>query len=225
MSTQQIPQIQVQPRAELGTRHTARLREKGRMPAVIYGHKQDPVHVSADAKQVLDLLHLKAHVLEVVLEDSTEPCLVKAVQWDHMGDEILHIDLARVDLSETVSVDVDIELHGDAVGLKESGTVLDHTLSTVAVRCRVTEIPESIRIDVSELGVNATFTVADLSLPAGVECALPAETVLAAVRVLAIAETEDEVEAVEGAEAEPQVIGRDKADGAAEEDESESSKK
>ena len=77
----------------------------------------------------------------------------------------------------------------------------------------MTEIPELLRADVSALGVNDTLTVADLELPSGVTCTLPADTVLAAVRMLAVvAEEEEEVEAAEEGDAEPEVIGRDKAD-------------
>ena len=219
MSTRDIPRIQVEQRPALGTRHTVRLRQQGRLPAVIYGHKQDPVHVSADAKQVSDLLRLKAHVLQVVLDDRTESCLVKAVQWDHLGDEIVHIDLARVDLTETVSVEVGLELFGDAVGLKETGTVLDHLHTRIEVRCQVSEIPELLRADVSELGINDTLTVADLVLPPGVTCTQDADTVVAAVRMLAVVAEDEEVEPAEEGEAEPEVIGRDKADEADDEEE------
>ena len=217
MTEHQIPRIQVEKRTDLGSRNTARLRETGRMPAVIYGHKQDPVHVSADAKEVSDLLHLKAHVLEVVLDSDAEPCLVKDVQWDRLGDAIIHIDLARVDLSETVAVEVALEFFGEAAGLKEAGTVLDHPYANIELKCRVSEIPESIRVDVSALGVNDTLTVADLELPPGVEATLAGDTVLAAVRLLAVAEVE-ELEPVEEGGAEPEVIGRDKADEATDEE-------
>ena len=212
MSKQDIPRIAVEPRDRVGSRYAGRLRKAGRLPAVIYGHKLDPVHVSADAKEVSDVLHLNAHVLQVVLGDKTESCLVKDVQWDHMGSDILHIDLARVDLTETVTVDVELDFHGDAVGLKAVGTVLDHTHTSVEVKCLVSDIPESIRADVSALEVNDTLTIADLDLPADVECTMPGETVLAAVRQLAIADEEEEVEAAEEESAEPEVIGRDKAE-------------
>ena len=212
MSKQEIPRIAVETRDHVGSRYAGRLRKAGRLPAVIYGHKQDPVHVSADAKEVSDLLHLNAHVLEVVLGEKTESCLVKDVQWDHMGSDILHLDLARVDLGETVTVEVELDFHGDAIGLKAVGTVLDHPQAIVEVQCRVLDIPESIRADVSALEVNDTLTIADLDLPSGVTCTLPGETVLAAVRQLAIAEEEEEVEPTEGESAEPEVIGREKAE-------------
>ena len=218
MTEHRIPQIHVERRTALGSRPTGRLRLSGRLPAVIYGHQQDPVHVSADAQQVADLLHGKAHVFEVVLDEQTEACLVKDVQWNHLGDEILHIDLARVNLSEIVTVEVELDFVGDAVGLKEAGTVLDHPHTSIQVKCRVSEIPETIRADVAPLAVNDTLTVADLELPPGVVCALPADTVLAAVRLLAVAAADEELEPVEEGEAEPEVIGREKGEEPAEEE-------
>jgi len=216
MTKQQIPKIAVEAREHVGSRYAARLRKDGRLPAVIYGHKQDPIHVAADAKEVSDLLHLNAHVLEVVLGDKAEACLVKDVQWDHLGTTIIHLDLTRVDLTETVEVEVEVEFFGDAVGLKSPGTVLDHPYSVVAVKCLVSEIPESIRMNVAALDIDDTLTVADLELPSGVTCTMSEDTVLAAVRRLAVAEeVEEEAEAVtEDESAEPEVIGRDKADAA-----------
>ena len=212
MTEHEIPRITVEQREHVGSRYAARLRTAGRLPAVIYGHKQDPVHVSADAKEVSDLLHIKAHVFEVVLGDKTESCLVKDVQWDHLGTDIIHLDLARVNLSETVTVEVELDFVGEAAGLKAPGTVLDHPYATVEVKCRVSDIPELIRIDVSSLEVNDTLTVADLELPADVTCTMDAATVVAAVRLLSIAEEEEEEEAVEEGAVEPEVIGRDKTD-------------
>jgi len=137
MVSQNIPQIEAQPRDQLGSRHTARVRAAGQLPAVIYGHKQNPVHISFDQKQVTNLLHQHAHLIKVVIETKTEPCLVKSVQWDHLGSNILHLDLARVDLTETVIVEVDLELTGDPVGLKESGAFLQHPMDQIEVKSYV----------------------------------------------------------------------------------------
>ncbi|NJL31502.1 MAG: 50S ribosomal protein L25, partial [Phycisphaerales bacterium] len=176
MSTQQIPQVAVALRDKLGSRYATRLRNTGRLPAVVYGHHQDPLHVSADAKQMLSVLHSHAHVIEVKVDDKIEPCLVKDVQWDHLGTTVIHVDLERVDLNETVTLDIDIKFVGEAVGLKEAGTILEHPLSTIEIQCLVTQIPEDIKVDVSALGVGDTLLVRDLKLPTGVKTTLDDET-------------------------------------------------
>ena len=178
---------------------------------MVYGHKKDTLHISVDSERLIELLHENTHVVEIKVDADTEACLIKDVQWDHLGSDIIHVDLARVNLSETVTVSVELQYTGEAIGLKEDHTVLDHPQSTIEVECRVDQIPEAIVADVSALEVNQTLTVAELQLPAGVKCTLPGETVLAAVRIIMpVEEEEEEVEAVEG---EPEVIGRDKEEG------------
>ncbi len=208
MTTQQIPRIDVQARDRHGTRYARRLRQTGRLPAVIYGHKQDPVHVSVDEHELSSLLHHHAHLVEVVVDSTPEPCLIKQVQWNHLGSRVIHIDLARVDLTETVTVEVALELVGDAEGLKEAHAILERKVSAIEVECRATDIPESVHADVSGLQVGQSLTVRDLELPRGVTCTLDPETVLATIRVVAI-EAEEEVEELAAAEGEPKVIGKE----------------
>ncbi len=207
MTTTQIPQIAGQVRDRLGSRDTARLRTRGQLPAVIYGHKRDPMHICVDAKQVTDLLHHRAHLVEVVLDSTSEPCLIKDVQWDHLGSDILHIDLTRVDVTERVAVRVDLVLTGDPVGLKESGTFLQHPINELDVSCLASQIPDQIKADISGLTPGATFTVADLKLPAGVTVNADPETVIASIQVIS-EQPESELEPGPTAASEPEVIGK-----------------
>jgi large subunit ribosomal protein L25 len=209
MATQKLLKIEGQTRSSLGSRTTAKMRGQGRMPAVIYGHKQDPAHISFDQKEVTHLLHQHTHLIEVVVDSKTEPCLVKDVQWDHLGSNILHIDLARVDLTEQVTVEVDLVLAGDPVGLKESGSFLQHGNDQLEVSCLASQIPDQIKIDISGLGVGDQITVADLKLPPGVTATSDDETVIASIQVVG-----EEAEPVEGDAAAivPEVIGKKEAE-------------
>jgi large subunit ribosomal protein L25 len=209
MATQQIPQIPVQNRPALGTRATVRLRQGGQLPAVIYGHGQDPVHVAVDAKAMSDLLQHHARLIEAVTDGQGQACLVKDVQWDHLGSQIIHVDLARVDLDESVTVEVGLEFVGEPKGIKEAGAFMEHPTTAIEVECRAGNIPESIRVDVSGLAVGDTLTVEDLTLPEGVKAVSDPDTVVAAIHV-AVEEEEAVPEAAEGeaATAEPEVIGR-----------------
>lgn len=208
MSKNQIPKIDAQSRDQLGSVAAKRLRDAGRMPAVVYGHKQDPVHVSVDRKEMTGLLHDRAHLVELSLKSGAETCLIKDVQWDHLGSRVQHIDLTRVDRNERVQVEVELELFGEPVGLKESGTLLEHPLNTLEVECLAMQIPERIRVDVSGLGVDESITVADVTLPDGVTAVTEPSTIIAVVHHIAIEEDEEE-----GAEAtaegqEPEVVGK-----------------
>lgn len=210
MATNQIPQIKAQPRERLGSRYAARLRDQGRLPAVIYGHQQDAVHVSVGRDEMVEILHANAHLIELQIDSQTEPCLIKDVQWDSLGARIIHVDLTRVDLTEQVTVEVNLEVYGEPAALQEEGAILEHPLSVIEIQCLATQIPESIRVDVSHLKVDEQITVADLKLPEEVTTTADPETVVATITV--IAETE-EAAPVEAGAAEPEVIGRPAAEG------------
>lgn len=205
----QIPTIQVERREELGSRYSKRLRKAGRLPAVIYGHKQDPVHVTADYKEVVGHLHRNAHLLNAQLDGKTESVLIRDVQWDHLGSNIIHIDLARVDLTERVTVEVPLHFVGDAPGLKSEGAILEHQITEIEVEALAVEIPEEIRVDVSGLELGQTITVGDLKLPSGVTTKLDPETIIASISVV-----EEQKEAdPSDAPAEPKLIGRKTEEG------------
>src|SRR5205814_5341270 len=92
------------------------------------------------------------HVFDLALDGKSEKVLVKEVQYDHLGLEVLHVDFARVSLDEKVEVTVPLELKGEPKGLAEGG-VLTQVISELEVECVVTEIPDVIRHNVSDLGV------------------------------------------------------------------------
>ena len=209
MSTATQPKITAELRDKTGSRYAARTRAQGKLPAVIYGHKQDPVSISVDLKAMTELLHHNAHLIEVDVAGKTESCLVKDVQWNHLGNKILHVDLARVDLSEEVEVEVEIELTGEAVGLKEAGAILEQNTNTIEVKCRADAIPEILTHDVSAMNVGDSLLVSDLTLPSGVTAVSEPDTLVAHISV-AKAATEDE-EAGEGGD-EPEVIGKAEGD-------------
>ena len=168
---QTIPKLPVDERPDLGTRAAIKLRRSGRLPLVIYGHKQDAIHVSADRKVLTDLLHQHTRLVEVSVGvgPQVEPCLVKEVQWDHLGSTILHVDLTRVDLNEKVSVEIELVLVGEPKGTKQAGAYLEHPVTRVEVECLATQIPENIRVDVSELDVGDSLAAGAISLPEGVD--------------------------------------------------------
>lgn len=207
--TDQIPQIEGQRRERLGKHATARVRAQGHLPVVIYGHQQDPLHIWVDQKAFSHLLHSHAHLVQVVTEGQTESCLIKDVQWNHLGSQILHADLARVDLTERVTISVDLELVGEPTGLKQSGAFLQHPVDAIEISCLASQIPDRIRVDVSSLQVGQSLTVADLQLPPGVTADDDPETVIASIHV--VAEEPEEAQAPAAVGSEPEVIGKKEA--------------
>ena len=211
MASTQFPTIQVQPREKLGSRSTARLRAQGGLPAVVYGHKQGPTHIWAHYNELVDLLRQQVHIIEVVCNGKSESCLIKDVQWDHLGSHIIHVDLARVDLNERVTVSVEVELVGEAIGLKEAHTYLDQITTNMEIECLASAIPANIKIDVSDLKENESLILSSVELPEGVTASIEPDAVIASVHIAAAAaDDDDEEEAPEGAEAsgEPDVISK-----------------
>src|SRR5690242_19757222 len=139
----QAPTVSAQARTALGSRANKRLRDSGLLPGVIYGHKEAVVPVTLPKKEVVNHLVRGAHLFDLALDGKSEKVLVKEVQYDHLGMEVLHVDFARVSLDEKVEVTVPVELKGEPRGAEEGG-VLQQIISALEVECLVTDIPEKI---------------------------------------------------------------------------------
>jgi large subunit ribosomal protein L25 len=210
----QTAQITAKARPELGSRANKRLRDAGMLPGVIYGHKEAVVPVTLPKKEVVNHLSHGTHLFELGLDGKSETVLVKEVQFDHLGLEVLHVDFARVSLDEEVDVTVPLELKGEPRGEKDGG-VLQQIVNELELRCRVTDIPDAIRHDVSEMALNDVLHIKDLRLPPNVKPLQDEDLVVAQVR-----EVEEEAPAEAAAAAateggaEPEVIGKKPEEGA-----------
>lgn len=200
-----IPVVQATVRDRLGSRYTARLRKEGRLPVVVYGHGEAPLHLSVDNHEINELLHEHVHLLTISVDGKEESVVVKDAQWDHLSSHIIHLDLARVNLSEEVTVEVDLTFTGEAIGLKTAGAILEHPLDKIDISCKASDIPEVITVNVSAMQAGDTLTVADLKLPEGVVAVTDGDTIVAAIHVMSEL---PEVVAAPAEGAQPEVIGR-----------------
>ncbi len=150
-----------------GTRVARRLRAKGRVPAIIYGHKLAPVPISLPRESIWEMIKKSIHLAELDLGGTSETVLVRDVQWDHLGKEIIHVDFARVSAEETIETEVRLDVRGTPPGVGEGG-VLEQPVHAVSVTCRAGAIPDSIRVDVGGLHLGEGIHVRELSLPEGV---------------------------------------------------------
>ena len=185
------------------------MRAAGRLPAIIYGHGEAPESISLAHHEVVVALAHGARTLQVELNGAVKPYLIKEAQYDHLATNLVHVDLARVDLHERVRVKVGIELRGVAKGIHEGG-VLDQQMAQIEVECVVTEIPGTFHPLVTHLALGDSLLVKDLQLPPGVTAMADPNERIATVRLLA-AEVVAPVAPIEGeaaATAEPERIGR-----------------
>jgi len=153
------------------------LRKKGRVPAIIYGHKVSPQPVSLTTEDVTGIIKRGSHLVGLQINGKTETVLVRELQWNHLSSEVIHIDFFRADLTEQIESDVRVDIRGEAPGTHEGG-VLEVTHHTIKVRCRADQLPDSIRVDVSNLHMGQSIHVKELSLPAGVTALTPADEVV-----------------------------------------------
>lgn len=193
-------------RQGLGTKDSAQARGQGKIPAVIYGHKQDPVNILLNSHDFVEALHHGHRVFEVDLGSKKEQTLLKDLQYDHLGKSVIHADLVRVDLTETVQVEVPIELKGTAVGTTHGG-IIDELMTELEIECVVTAIPESIEVSIKNIDIGQSLHASDIELPEGVKMLTPEDAViLTCHEVKVAAEPEEGEETAEQESAEPEVI-------------------
>jgi len=198
--------IAAEPRQEKGSRAVRRLRATGRVPAVIYGHGQEPTMLSVSRHDFDDLLRHGGHgLLDVNVAGSTESAVIKDVQFDAFGREILHVDFARISRDERVVVEVQIVLKGTAPGVAEGG-VLNWVLHSVDIECPAENIIEQLPVNVASLRLNQSLLVKDLQVPQGLTIKHDPELV-----VVQVTPPQREVEPteVEPGAAEPELIRRE----------------
>ena len=192
-------------REQTGSKTAVRLREKGRIPAIIYGHKKQPLAISLDAHDFTEGLHHGHRLMDIKVGKSTEKMIVKDIQYDHLGRNLIHVDLMRVNIAEKVKVTVPIELKGTATakGTHEGGIIEEH-VDHLEVECRATDIPEVIVVSVKDVGVGDALHAKDIELPDSVKLVSSPDTLLVTCHLVAAAKTTEQLE--EEAPLAPEVI-------------------
>ncbi len=192
-----------------GTRVARQLRAQGRVPAVLYGHKEATVPLALAGEELASAIRHGSRVVELKLDSGTQQALIREVQWDHLGKDLLHVDFIRVSKDERIHVAVPLEIRGLAPGVTGGG-VLDQPLHAVHVECLAIAVPDSIRVNVSELQIGSAIHVRDLHLPPGVKVLDDPDAVVVIIKT-PMAEPEA-APAPEAGAAEPEVIGRKAAE-------------
>lgn len=194
-------------RDRVGSKSAAKVRKQGRIPAVVYGHKAEPVAISLDAHNFVEGLHHGHRLMDVQIGRKKETMLVKDLQYDYLGKDIIHVDLMRVDVTEMVKVTVPIELKGTAKGTHEGGIIEEHA-DHLEIECKVADIPETIVVSVKEVGVGDNLHASDIELPQGAKLVTDPSTVVVTCSLVAAAKSTEEIE--EEVPAAPEVIGEAK---------------
>ena len=195
--------LQAELRERMGSKASAAVRKKGRIPGIVYGHKEEPIAISLDAHDFVEGVHHGHRLMDITVNGATEKMLIKELQYDYLGRNIVHVDLMRVDVTEMIKVDVPVELKGVAKGVQDGG-VVEANLSKIEVECLAINIPTSIVVSVKDLGVGESIKAGEIKLPDGVKLVTAPDLIVTSCRIVAEAKTTEQLEAE--APAAPEVI-------------------
>ena len=187
--------VRVDLRTSFGKGFARRLRAEGKIPAVIYGHGTDPVHVALPGHQVSLIIRRANALLDLDIDGKSQLVLVKDVQKDPVRQIIEHIDLLVVKKGEKVAVEVPVVLLGESF----SGTIVTQDVTTIKLEVEATHIPEHVEVSVEGLEEGAHITAGDVTLPKGASLLDEPDMLLVAVSIPAAEVAEENEEAAEAA--------------------------
>lgn len=196
----EVAKLSVQPRTPKGSRAAEKLRKSGFVPGVVYGHKEPLVHIAVKADELdraIRVLHARTFTLNINGKEDT--VLIKELQWDYLGRQMIHVDFERHSLTEKVKVLVPVELRNSPKSL--GGGVLDQPMHQLHVECPFGNIPEAIRVDILNLTIGHPIHVRDLVLPPDVKVLEVPEAVIVQIKLPGA-----EAAAVDTTGAEPEVL-------------------
>jgi len=203
------PKLKAELRDNTGKEINKKLRKEGIVPGVLYSpHDKENLILKVKNDELLKLFSAKSHgLIDLEINDGKEKvsrlAIIKDLQYNSLKRQIVHVDFYGVTLKEKLTLEVDIELVGEPIGLKEGG-ILQVELRKVEIKCLPSQMPDSLKADLSSLKVGDHISVGDMEIPEGVEVLTELDRVVAAVvqptKIEEVVE-EEEVEGVEGAEA------------------------
>jgi large subunit ribosomal protein L25 len=208
--------LEVARREGTGKGVARKLRQNGKIPAVVYGGHRESVAIEVDRKAVSELIQKSQHgvrsifLLKMAGTDQQRHAMIKDIQMDPITRKMKHIDFVRVVMDEVVRLSVPVHVTGTAIGVKQGG-LLDFQIRELHIECLPAAIPDSIDVEISGLDVHEYVRISDLKLPEGVKVLDDPDRVVVGVTVARAEVSETAVVAEEGAvPAEPEVISKGK---------------
>ncbi len=195
--------LAVASRTELGSARSGRLRAKGSIPGIVYGHGTDPVAVAVDGRELRTALSGGAGLnalLDLSIDGASHTALAKVLQRHPTRGTVIHVDFQIVDRNQAVTVDVPVELIGEAVKVAQGGGQVVADIGVLTVNATPATIPQVIEVDISDLELGHVIRVADLVLPTGVTTDTDPETPVATGLAPRTTDVDDEVAAEHAAE-------------------------
>jgi large subunit ribosomal protein L25 len=212
-------------RESFGKNASRRIRREGNVPAVMYGAGDEGVSLILNKKDIFSVLKSETGentILKVTLDKKTSDVMIKDLQIDPVSDELLHVDLIQIAMDKEIRVTVNIILTGESIGVKTEGGFVDFITREVEMECLPKDIPEHIEVDISDLHLNQSIKVEEITPPPGSKITSDLHAVIALIqapKTEEVAEVEEEEVIPEGEE--PEVIAKEEAPAESKEEEKE----
>jgi large subunit ribosomal protein L25 len=173
--------VKTEKRQDLGSNASRRLRAQGFVPAVLYGEAMDSTALALSKKDIVQIMRLETGentIFKVSVGADAYDTMIKELQIDPATDELLHVDLIRINMDKPIRVTVPVVHHGEPFGVKTEGGFIDFANREVEVECLPRDIPESLSIDIADLHIGQSFKVQGMAVPEGVKVLTDPNTVL-----------------------------------------------
>ena len=217
--------IVTEKRDAFGKNASYRIRQTGRIPAILYGEGKDSTALVLSKKDVIQIIKSDLglnSLFKISFGSEERDVMIKDVQIDAITDEVLHADLIQIDMTKSIRVAVPVELVGEAVGVKAEGGFIDFMTRELTIECLPSIIPEHFAVDVTALHLHQSVKAGDVSMPEGLRMITEPGVVIALVQMPAEEKAEVAAAVEEGAEAapaEPEVIKKERTEKEGEEKE------
>jgi large subunit ribosomal protein L25 len=202
-----LMKISAKSRENVGKKEAKKLRRENMIPAVIYGMGKGAIPISIDRNDVTRILKSEMGentILEITRDDIVLNAMLKEVQYDYLGDNIIHLDLFRIDINKPVKANIPIKTVGEAIGVRIEDGLIDFDTREVEVACLPKDILKEIEVDITELHSGQSIKIGTLDLGEKVTILTDPERVICSVTTKAAIveeEVEEEIEEEEGEEA------------------------
>lgn len=180
------PKLKVELRNNTGKEVNKKFRREGIVPGVLYSpHDKKNILLKVKREDLLKLLSEKKHgIIDLEIDDGQKNferlAIIKDIQYNPLKRQMVHVDFYGATLKEKLTIEVRIELIGEPIGLKEGG-ILEVKLREVEIECLPSQVPESLKADISHLKINDHLTVGELDIPKGIEVLIEPDRIIASV--------------------------------------------
>ena len=194
-------------RSESGKGAARALRRAGSVPAVIYGHKREPMSLSIvtrDMERLLERVAPGSTVVELSIDGKVSRTIIREIQKHPFKKQLVHVDFQELVAGENITVSIPLIITGVSIGVRSSGGVLDQTLRELEISVDPSSIPNHFDVDVSALDVGDSIHVRDLTLPDGITVITDTDASVVVVAAPKVNATDAAADAA--AAAEPEVL-------------------